>query len=129
MKLNKKGWGTLQMLLLSAGILLALLVAVYFISTFYGSFAKSIKNKKYADIEVSLASAAKKYVIDNNIENNNTMTIYTDTLEVLGYIDSLRDDDGYPCTGYVVVTKNGMLNDYKSYIICKNYKTIDLIEK
>ena len=127
MKLNKKGWGTLEMLLLSAGIFVALLVAVYFISKLYGSFDNSIKNKDYADMEAKLAEAAKKYVIENNITNSDSLTIYSDTLEVLGYIDSLKDKDNYPCTGYVVVSKVDIVNSYKAYIVCRNYKTTDLL--
>lgn len=123
MKLNKNGWGTVEMLLLSAGIILALLVAVYFISKLYGSFDNSIKNREYADMEAKLAGAAKKYVIENNINNNDTITVYSDTLEVLGYIESLKDIDGYPCTGYVLVNKVDLLNNYKAYITCRNYKT------
>jgi len=38
MKLNNKGWGTTEMFLLSGGLLIALLVAVFFISQLYGSF-------------------------------------------------------------------------------------------
>ncbi len=125
MRLNKKGWSTLEMLLLSGGLFIALLVAVYFISTLYGSFGNSIRNKQYMDIETKLASAAKKYMIDNNISNINTMTIYSDTLEVLNYIEPIKDNDGYPCTGYVLVTKVDLVNQYKAYIVCKNYKTID----
>lgn len=124
---SNKGWGTLEMLLLSAGIFIALLVAVYFISKLYGSFDNSIKNKEYADMEAKLASAAKKYIIENNITNIDSLTIYSDTLEVLGYIDSLKDSNGYPCTGYVVVNKVDLVNSYKSYIVCRNYKTTDLI--
>ena len=127
MKLNKKGWGTLEMLLLSAGIFVALLVAVYFISKLYGSFDNSIKNKDYADMEAKLAEAAKKYVIENNITNSDSLTIYSDTLEVLGYINPLKDKDNYPCTGYVVVSKVDIVNSYKAYIVCRNYKTTDLL--
>ena len=32
MKLDNKGWGTLEMVLLVAGLFIALLVAIYFIS-------------------------------------------------------------------------------------------------
>ena len=123
MKFNKKGWGTMEMLLLSAGILVALLVAVYFISKLYGSFDNSIKNRQYADLETKLASAAKKYVLDNNIYVNNELIISSDTLEVLGYINYFVDNNNYPCTGYVKVVKADLVNTYKSYINCQNYST------
>lgn len=128
MKLNKNGWGTTEMLLLSAGIFIALLVAVYFISVLYGSFDNSIRNKEYADLESKIASGAKKYILDNGITISNTYTVYSDTLETLGYIDSLKDSSGYPCTGYVVVTRADLVNNYKAYIVCKNYKTADYLK-
>ena len=123
MKLNNKGWGTTEMLLLSAGIILALLVAVYFISKLYGSFDASISNKMYSDIETNLASAAKKYVIENNISvDNGELTIYSDTLQALGYIGNLEDN----CKGFVVVNKVDFDNTYKAYITCNNYMTKNL---
>jgi hypothetical protein len=125
MKLNKNGWSTTEMLLLSGGLLIALLVAVYFISQLYGSFGASMRNKQYMDLETNLASAAKKYILDNSISVDGNFVVYSDTLEVLGYIDSLKDSDGYPCTGHVVVAKVDLVNQYKAYIVCKNYKTID----
>ena len=128
MKLNNKGWGTLEMFLLSGGLFIALLVAVYFISKLYGSFDNAIAYKQYEDMEARLASAAKQYVIDNDIINSDTLTIYYDTLEVLGYIDSLNDNEGHPCTGYVVINKVDLANSYKSYIVCRNYKTTDLLD-
>ncbi len=37
-KLNNKGWGLAEMLILSGSLLLALLVAIYFIYQLYNSF-------------------------------------------------------------------------------------------
>ena len=128
MKLNNKGWGTLEMFLLSGGLLIALLVSVYFISQLYGSFDNAVGYRQYEDMEARLASAAKQYVIENNIANNDTLTINYDTLEALGYIDSLKDNEGYPCTGYVVISKIDFTNSYKAYIVCRNYKTTDLLD-
>lgn len=122
MKLNKKGWGTVEMLLLSAGIFIALLVVVYFISKLYGSFDASISNRKYADIETKLASAAKKYVIENNVNVNGNIIIYSETLQALGYISALEDN----CSGYVDVSRVDLINTYKAYISCDNYKTRNL---
>lgn len=44
MKLNNKGWGTVEMLLLSGGLLIALLVAVFFIYKLYSSLDNSYSN-------------------------------------------------------------------------------------
>lgn len=52
MKLNKKGWGTVEMLLLSGGLLIALLVAVFFIYKLYSSLDNSYANIDYQNNEV-----------------------------------------------------------------------------
>ena len=52
MKLNKKGWGTVEMLLLSGGLLIALLVAVFFIYKLYSSLDNSYTNIDYRNNEV-----------------------------------------------------------------------------
>ena len=44
MKLNNKGWGTVEMLLLSGGLLIALLVAIFFIYKLYSSLDNSYTN-------------------------------------------------------------------------------------
>lgn len=121
MKLNKNGWGTIEMLLLSAGILIALLVATYYISKLYSSFDNV--NNSYYKLESELAKASEKYISDNNISVNDTITIYSDTLEVLGYIDRLSDKNGYPCVGYTVINKENSKLNYKPYITCRDYKT------
>lgn len=128
MKLNKKGWGTLEMFLLSAGLFIALLVAVYFISKLYGSFDRSIDNKHYANLETKLASAAKRYVLENNVSIDNEITIKYDVLRNMGYINDLVDEYNNNCTGYVLVTKIDFVNNYKAYISCNNYKTENLIQ-
>ena len=61
MKLNNKGWGTMEMLLLSGGLLIALLVAVFFISKLYGSFESSNLNRQYVDLENKLEDATKEF--------------------------------------------------------------------
>ena len=66
MKLNNKGWGTMEMLLLSGGLLIALLIAVFFISKLYGSFESSNINRQYVDLENKLEDAAKEYVSKAN---------------------------------------------------------------
>ena len=125
MKLNKNGWGTTQMFLLSAGLFVALLVAVFFISRLYGSLEASVGNKHYADLEANLESAAKRYVIDNNINFDGEIKIYSDTLLENGYLNSLNDEKGNYCSGYVLVSKIDFINIYKSYISCNNYTTLN----
>ena len=121
LKLNNKGWGTMEMFLLTGGLLIALLVAVFFISKLYGSFDGTIGNKGYFDLETKLESAAKEYVIDNNIQIDGEQRISYETLKENNKIDNLYDENNKSCTGYVTVTRIDNVNYYKGYISCPNY--------
>ena len=121
MKLNNKGWGTMEMFLLTGGLLIALLVAIFFISKLYGSFDKTISKKNYFELETKLESAAKEYVRDNNIPIDGETRISYETLKEHNKIDNLYDQDNNSCTGYVIVTRVDNINNYEGYISCPNY--------
>ena len=123
MKLNNKGWGTMEMLLLSGGLLLTLIVAIYFIGTLYGSFSGTVGNKQYMDLETKLEDAAKEYISSNNFEINGEVTINYKTLKNYGYIDALKDINGNDCDGYVKISSISNTDHYAGYIHCDNYKT------
>ena len=119
---NNKGWGTMEMLLLSCGLLLALLIAIFFINRLFGSLDYAVGNKSYANMEINLESAARRYVEDNNITVDNTYRINAQTLIAANYISSLVDSNNNPCSGYVLVS-NSTTYLYKGYISCNNYQT------
>ena len=121
MKLNNKGWGTMEMILLVCGLLIALLVAIFFISKLYGSFDKTISNKNYFELETKLESAAKEYVRDNNIQIDGETRISYETLKEHNKIDNLYDQDNNSCTGYVTISRIDNVNYYKGYISCPGY--------
>lgn len=123
MKLNNKGWGTAEMFLLSGGLLIALLVAIFFISKLYGSLDASVSNKHYVDLENNLEMSARDYLTDNNIEVVSGFRISYEFLKNNGYIDELNDKNGNSCSGYVIVNNIDNINYYKGYISCAEYKT------
>lgn len=123
MKLNNNGWGTIQMLLLSGGLLVALIVAIYFIGSLYGSFSGAVGNKQYMDLETKLEEAAKEYVDSNSFEINGEFTISYTTLKSYNFIDDLKDIDGNDCNGYVKISNIDNINHYTGFISCKNYIT------
>ena len=123
MKLNNKGWGTMEMILLVCGLLIALIVAIFFISKLYGSLNSTIGNKDYFELETKIESAAKEYVRDNNIQIDGERRISYETLKENNKIDNLYDQDNNSCTGYVTVTRIDNINYYKGYISCPGYIT------
>ena len=123
MKLNNKGWGTLEMFLLCAGLFIALLVAIYFISKLYGSLENSTKNKPYFELEAKLEDAAIIYFNDYNVVVSDGYDLTLSTLRHFKYIDEFNDENGNPCDGYVFVRIVDEIPQYKGYISCKDYKS------
>lgn len=123
MKLNKNGWGTLEMILLSGGLLVALIVAIFFISKLYGSFGRTITSNSYVNLESKLETAAKDYIIAKEIEINGEYKINYDTLKNAGYITDLKDSNGNNCYGYVIINNIDNVNHYSGYITCQEYQT------
>ena len=125
MKQNKNGWGTLQMILLSGGLLLALIVAIFFISKLYGSLGSSINNKEYMDLETRLENAASMYIRQNNINVEDTFRVSLKTLQDSGLINDFKDSLGNNCDGYVLVINNSLTNSYEGKINCLHYTTLN----
>ncbi len=125
MKLNKNGWGTTEMIMISIILLLALIVSIFFISRLYGSFDNSNSNKIYNDLEIKLADASRKYVRDYNIEVVDNYRISYELLRENGYIGELKDADNNSCNGYALITKLNNKKYYHGYITCNNYTSKD----
>ena len=123
MKLNKRGWGTMEMILLSSGLLLALLVAIFFISKLYGGMDEMVKRREYYSLEEKLEEASKRYVIEKNLEITSEQRINLNTLKNNNFIDEFEDEDGNACSGYVIVKNMGENLEYNSYISCDDYQT------
>lgn len=121
MKLNRNGWGTLEMIIISVILLLALIVSIFFISNLYGSFDNSHSNKIYNDLETKLADAGRKYVHNNNIEIEDNYRISYELLKENGYIGELLDSEKNACNGYALITRLNNKNYYHGYVSCNNY--------
>lgn len=126
MYLNNNGWGLRAMIFLSSGLLLALLISIYFIAQLYSSMGDVFSSNQYFELETKLESAAIRYRNDYDLDISGEYKVSYGTLKKEGYIDSLKDKDGNLCGGYVII-KNGVdevdnLN-YEAYISCDNYVT------
>jgi len=123
LELNNKGWGTAQMFLLSGGLLIALLVAVFFIARLYSSLDGTVGNKQYIDLEFKLETAAREYINSKGIDINGEITINYNTLKTNNFVDELKDIDGNHCNGYVKINNVDNVNHYTGYISCNDYRT------
>ena len=125
MKLNNKGWGTLEMILISGALLIALIVSIYYIAKLYGSYDLSNSNRIYMDLETKLEGAARKYIKENNIQNPSQYHLSLNVLQSGGFIGELKDKNNRNCDGYVIVNEINNVNYYKAYISCQDYVTIN----
>lgn len=123
MKLNNNGWGTGTMILLSSGLLIALLIVAVLISNLYGSFGNSVSNRFYLDMETRLENAAAVYVTSNNIEVNSEMRVGLATLQDSGLIGDFQDRLGHSCDGYVIITRINLSDNFYARISCPDYQT------
>jgi len=111
------------MFLLSGGLLIALLVAVFFIARLYSSLDGTVGNKQYIDLEFKLETAAREYINSKGIDINGEITINYNTLKTNNFVDELKDIDGNHCNGYVKINNVDNVNHYTGYISCNDYRT------
>lgn len=119
MKLNNKGWGTIEMILLSSGLLIALMVSIYFIYQLFGNFDNAVSNKIYSDLEIKLVDASKKYIQSSSIDKL-PIRLSLNDLKNAGYIGDFKDDNGNDCDGYVIISDRVLYN-YNAFISCPNF--------
>jgi hypothetical protein len=140
--LNNHGWGIRDMIIYSCIILLFLLIATYYIKSFYSGLSnasntvvetkqeekveKEINYSLYKNYEQRMSNAAINYVYNHyNGLNNGIASVRLTELISGGYIEPLYDQkDGTGCVGYSNVwdTEDGVLHA-SSYISCTSYKT------
>lgn len=91
------------------------------------SYSKTFK--PYRTLEADYVEAAQIYLDMFEIKLNSyqTMEITSDEL-MSNNILTESSVDGDECTGYVVIKKKLVENEYKAYIKCQNYTTNDYEE-
>lgn len=83
-------------------------------------------NKPYKALEADLVEAAVGYVTNKELKLslNETLHITSDTLLDEIYIKKMNVEDD-ECVGYVLAKKGPTNIDYKAYIKCGKYETVD----
>ncbi len=129
MKLNKNGWGFIQMIWMSGIIVFFFLLAIILIYNFYRSTGSRLKSgdsiiieKNHNQMLSDLNDAAYRYMEyyygDRNDVNN--LTLSSEKLFSAGLFakDLYRD-----CTGYAIASKINGKTFSRSYIKCGDYKS------
>ena len=123
--LNKRGWGLKEMLVLSGILVLFLIIAIYYIFTFYQEMGREVTTNYYHDLEQDLVEHAKVYVEDyyDDTLNSDGITITRSILRAYDLDVLLEDRNGKVCSGYVVANKTHGEEEYHAYISCPDYTT------
>lgn len=132
-KLDNKGWGLNEFLLIILAFSFCLLIVLVLCNQLIGKETKKTNNETifsgeksdigdYIDLEDRITEQAKLY---NNSETEDTVIIKLDNLVKNGYIKKVVDPkNNKECSGYVVY--NGQKKEYKTYLSCPgNYQTSD----
>lgn len=132
MKLNNKGWGFNEFIMLLSLLFVCLVVVVILYTKLIKSEEKhmDVKNefigdstiKSYIDLEDEITEQAKKYNVN---ESSDMVIIKFNSLVKNGYIKKVVDPQNKKeCSGYVVYA--GITKGYKTYLSCPgNYQTSD----
>ena len=148
-KLNNRGWGLSDFLLIGSVIIICLLFASVMVIRLTNGLKENLRvnntnteekaetNDKqeetinndttpinYSDLENRLSKDAIKYVEEvykNNISNNLFIVDYPHLLEVDSNLKNEMSKDN--CNGYVESKKNGENIEFTPYLKCDNYST------
>lgn len=127
MKLNNRGWGLREMLILSAVLIFFFCLAIYFIYLLYSSLELDLNNsdyvevKQYEALEETIEKSAKEYLEDINQPLDIEIIIDAEDLINAGYMEDIIDPNSdNACDAYVKVNAN---SDIKAYIKCDEYIT------
>ena len=123
--LNKKGWGLVEMLVLSGVILLFLIIATFYIYKAYTNLDNNINKNYYHNLEKKLEEQGKIYLDEYYDENltSDSVIITRNTLNVYGLDINLMDINGKTCEGYVKAYKTHGETFVEGYVKCPNYIT------
>lgn len=100
-----------------------LIVGIFIILTLFGFFYKS-KTKEYRALEEKLVEAEKKYADQKFLYPESGMKVKT-TLQELkeeGLITDFKVKN-QECEGYVILSHESTVFEYKGYVHCGEYKT------
>lgn len=133
--LNKNGWGLTTLIIFISIFTICLIFSAFLIT-------RSVKklndantrdnvnvvdtedvNNFYTGLETSVIDAAKEYSRENpSILDKEEFVLKVSSLIESGYLNSLDDESGNMCSGYVII-ENISDTTYTSYIKCDEYET------
>lgn len=124
-KLNNKGWGLSSMIVYTCIILIALLIATFYVIALYSDLDKNLYGSanSYHEQEENLKNNAIKY-IKSRTKGDGNYTITYGILKENNYIGKIQDNKtNNECDGYVKIEVKDYNYEAKSYLKCDSYVT------
>ncbi len=152
-KLNNRGWGLSDYLIIVTAIIAALIIAslliIHLTKNLNKNFNTEIENEEptniiennndssaldkeeienkeidYKSLENKLITIGEKYVELNYKGNINNGTIIVDNQHIIDLDSSIKNEmEKDSCKGYVIIKKETETISYTPYISCNNYKS------
>ena len=131
MKLNNKGWGLTEMIFICCGVLICLMIVIYYVNRLEYGINKNNNTYENNDSEtisepdpivddyfIECQDAAIDYVKGLNIEEEvKTLSLPLTTLIENNYVEILED-----CTGNILINKENDVYTATAAISCSNYE-------
>ncbi|MCM1053361.1 MAG: hypothetical protein NC483_05255 [Ruminococcus sp.] len=133
MKLNNRGWGLNEMLLLSGVLVIFLLIAFYYIFHLFDNFKSEMNinsDDYYIELEEKLENQALIYLNDyyDDYLTSDNIIVTRSILKSYNLDIDLEDKSGRDCNGYVIANKSHGIINKKAYIKCNKYETEGYVE-
>lgn len=102
-----------------------ILFSLVLLLTIFGFLYKS-KTIEYRQMEEQIVNLSQKYVEAKFIypDEKQSLKITLDELKSNGYIEDFKKENEN-CDGYVILSHDGFVYNYKGYIKCPKYTTKD----
>lgn len=122
---NNHGWSLKEMIVLSAILIMALMVATFHVMRFSKGVKDNTLTNNYIALENQVTAATESYLQEYYGEITSSLVISTDNLISYGFLssDSFSNSND-SCKGYALV--NGYNQEeysINSYIKCNQYET------
>lgn len=126
--MNKNGWGYRDFIIGGSILLIALIVATFFVMRLYSSLMSAFDTRTYEGIEIKLNEKSLEYINSyyKNEIGTGVITVSTDNLLKYKLItEENLEIANDKCEGYSLIRKEEEQIVSSSYIKCKEYETAE----
>ncbi len=119
-KMNEYGFGLKESMLFLVTIMLCIFITMFMYNKSFKEIFEGPSSKSYVDLENTLKSAGAGYVLNYHkpLDNGDEGYVSLDTLKDKNLINTLTDEKGKECDGYVFYRRDNSKMSYVPYLKC-----------